>query len=68
MRKTAVSGSVYFCLKSSQKSNWSMCLVQLMNINFPAFFVETFRWHAFSDHQPDVREPPQFSSKYLKLP
>ena len=37
-------------------------------MNSPASFVETFRWPAFSGHQPEMHEPPQVSPNYLKLP
>jgi hypothetical protein len=43
-------------------------MVQTLKINSPATFVETFRWPAFTSHQPEMHEPPQFSKKCLKLP
>lgn len=48
--------------------------VNLVNLNAILFclkstasFVEPNRWLAFSGHQPAMHEPPQCSSKYLKL-
>ena len=55
------------CLKPSQKYIWPIYLIQPFYIISPASFVETFRWPAFSGHQPEIHEPPQFSPKYLKL-